>query len=132
MKLVYAFNKHGVTLLEVMISLIVLSIGLLGLAPFVVLSIESNNISKDALVASNIVRNKIEYLESLDSIPSAAYSEYEPDVETGYNRTTTILDNSSDPTIPEGLLRASVAADWIDKTGMSRQVIMSTYLQKSE
>jgi prepilin-type N-terminal cleavage/methylation domain-containing protein len=121
-------RENGLTLLEVMISIIILTIGLLGLAPLIILSIEGNNNSRDAMVASNIARDKIEWLESLDSIPSSAYSEVESDVQDGFNRTTVLTDHTSDPSVPEGLLRASIGVQWIDKTGMNRQTTVSTFL----
>ena len=126
----YIDGKKGLTLLEVMVSMVILCIGLLGLAPLIVLSIEANSMSRDAIIASNIARDKIEYLESLDSIPASAFTEYESDVQAGFNRTTIIQDHASDTLTPEGLLRASIAVDWTDKVGVKRQTAISTYLHK--
>ncbi|MCH7691390.1 MAG: prepilin-type N-terminal cleavage/methylation domain-containing protein, partial [candidate division Zixibacteria bacterium] len=39
-------NQKGLSLLEVMISMILLALGLLAMAPMIVLSIEGNNISR--------------------------------------------------------------------------------------
>ena len=123
-------DNRGLTLLEVMISMIILSIGLLGLTPLMVLSIKANDISNNAIVASNIARDKLEYLESLDSIPSTSFSESESEVQPGYSRTTIINDNSSDNTIPEGLLRVTIAIDWTDKADFIRKTTISSYLRK--
>lgn len=123
-------NNRGLSLLEVMISMVILSIGLLGLTPLMVLSIKSNNISNDTIIASNIARDKMEYLEGLDSIPSSSFSESVSNVQSGFNQTTIINDNSSDNTIPNGLLRVTIAIDWIDKTGSIRKTMLSSYIRK--
>lgn len=138
-------GEKGLTLIEVMVGMIVMTIGLLGVAPLIVLSIEANSISKDLTIASNIARDKIEYLEALDSIPSSLFNNYEADVVitvtasdgtvlesntyTGYNRTTLIEDNVADSLVPVGLLKVNIGVDWVDKVGMSRQTAITTYIQ---
>ena len=123
-------NNKGLSMLEVMISMIILSIGLFGLTPLMVLSLKANNISSDTIIASNIAREKLEYLESLDSIPISLFSEAESDVQPGYNRTTIINDNSSDNTIPVGLLQVTIAINWTDKDGFIRQTSVSSYIRE--
>lgn len=122
-------TETGLSLLEVMISLVILAIGLLGLAPFLVLSIETNAQSKEATLASTIAREKIEYLESLETIPASAFAEFESNVHDGYNRTTVIQDHASDTTIPDGLLRASIGVAWTDGAGQSRNTTVTTFLR---
>ncbi len=78
----YWSGEKGITLIEVMIGMIIMTLGLLGVAPLIVLSIEANSISKDVTIASNLARDKIEYLEGLDSIPVAQFSQYEAYVVT--------------------------------------------------
>lgn len=139
-------GEKGITLMEVMVSMIVMSIGLLGIAPLIILSIEANNISEDTIIASNLVRDKIEYLEALDSIPLSMYNEVESDVyitymrsdgqllatktEIGFNRKTLIQDNAIDSLTPVGLLKVIVDIGWVDKVGVSRQTSITTYLRE--
>ena len=138
-------GEKGLTLMEVMVSMLVMAIGLLGIAPLIVLSIEANNISEDTTIASNLVRDKIEYLEGLDSIPLSMYAQSESNVYTtyekadgtllatntviGFNRTTLIEDNAIDTLIPVGLLKVIVQIGWVDKVGVARQASITTYLR---
>ena len=142
----YWSREKGITLIEVMIGMLIMTLGLLGVAPLVVLSIEANSISKDVTIASNLARDQIVYLEGLDSIPVSRYSHYEADVvtvihdskgnvlstttNTGYNRTTLIQKQASDSLIPAGLMKVFVSIDWVDKVGVSRQTLLTTYLKE--
>lgn len=141
----YKIGETGMSLLEVMVAMIVMSIGLLGIAPLIVLSIEANNISEDTTIASNLARDKIEFLEALNTIPAAMYTQSETNITTtytnaggtviasktqfGYNRTTLIQSNLTDPTVPVGLLKVAIGIDWVDKVGVSRQTSITTYIQ---
>ena len=49
-------NQRGVTLLEVLISMLILTFGILGLAPMLVLSVESNSISRDFSLAAQLAK----------------------------------------------------------------------------
>lgn len=136
-------REDGITLLEVMISMVIMTVGLLGIAPLLVLSIESNSVSKDIIIASNIAREKIEYFEALETVPNP-YTEYESDVtsiitnmdgtvlqsitQTGYNRSTLIQSNAVDTLIPPGLLKVVVAVNWTDKIGIARQTSITTFM----
>lgn len=132
--------------MEVMVAMIVMAIGLLGVTPLIILSIEANNISEDTVIASNLVRDKIEYLEGLDSIPTSMYTQSESSVYTtyeqldgtvlatktaiGYDRTTIIQTNATDSLTPVGLLKVTVGIAWTDKVGISRQTSITTYLKE--
>jgi type IV pilus assembly protein PilV len=55
-------NIKGFTLLEVMIALVILSIGLLGLASLQVMSIKGNSFGQQMTVASTLAQNQLEQL----------------------------------------------------------------------
>jgi type IV pilus assembly protein PilV len=138
-------REAGISLIEVMVAMIVMGIGLIGIAPLMVLSLEANDISKDVTVASNLARDKVEYLEGLDSIPESMYAQNETNVYTtyeksdgsviademviGFNRMTVIQDSTTDSLIPAGLLKVTVGISWMDDAGMSRQTAVSTYIK---
>ena len=63
-------NEKGVSLLEVLVSLLIIGFGLLALAPMIVMSIEGNIISRDHSDTSRLAREKIEYYEGLDALPA--------------------------------------------------------------
>lgn len=123
-----AKNESGLTLLEVMISMIVLSIGFLGLAPMVVLSIEGNNISRSVMNVSGVAKQQIEFYKSMPSLPTAPFTQADTNSTDGYTMTTYINDNASDTTIPDGLNRIDIIIDWTDNQGVGRTTSYSTFL----
>lgn len=123
-------NDKGLSLLEVLVAMIILGLGILGMAPMVVMSIEGNNMSRDVLVVSSLAAEKLEYFESLEYLPSVPYSETEANLEGTYTRQTSIKDNTVDPTIPDGVYQIDVTISWTDKTGVDRETTYSTLLMK--
>ena len=123
-------NDKGLSLLEVLVAMIILSLGILGMAPMVVMSIEGNNMSRDVLVVSSLAAEKLEYYESLETLPAVPYNETETDLEGGYTRATSIQDNTTDVTIPDGVCQIDVTISWTDKTGVDRSTTYSTLLMK--
>lgn len=122
-------NNKGVSLLEVLVAMIVLSIGLLGVAPMVVLSSKSNSISRDTTIASKLARNKIEYYESLETIPSVPFELSERTDDT-YDVNVSIQNNTTDVNIPVGLYEIIVTINWEDETSLQKSTTYSTYLRK--
>ncbi len=122
-------NNKGLSILEVLVAMIVLSIGLLGVAPMVVMSSKSNSISRDTTVASKLAREKIEYYESLDSLPSVPFESSER-ADNTYNISVNIQNNSTDVNIPIGLYEINVTINWQDAANLSRSTSYSTYLRK--
>ena len=105
-------NQKGISLLEVLIAMLVLSIGVLGMAPMVVLSIEGNNISTD--------------VQQVSALP---FKESESGLLGMYDRTTELIGTASDSTIPAGLYALKVTISWKDKAGNDRTTTYSTYLE---
>lgn len=123
-------NDKGLSLLEVLVAMIILGLGILGMAPMVVMSIEGNNMSRDVMVVSSLAAEKMEYLESLEYFPAVPYVETEENLEGYYRRETTIEDNTTDGTIPDGVYQIEVIISWTDKTGVDRSTTYSTLLMK--
>ncbi|MEW5796184.1 MAG: prepilin-type N-terminal cleavage/methylation domain-containing protein [Candidatus Zixiibacteriota bacterium] len=123
-------NEHGLSLIEVLVSMIILAVGLLGLAPLVVMSIESNSMSQDAMTVSNLAKETIETYENAPSLPLLPFENEETGLEGCYNRATRIWDNTVDTLVPSGLCRVEVVISWEDKMGVSRSATYSTLLDK--
>lgn len=123
-------NENGLTLLEVLVSMFILAVGILGLAPMVVMSIEGNNISRDVLSVSSIAKEKLEYYQGLDPMPAVPFTESEHEIHGVYDRTTIIWDNTTDSLVPDGVYQIVVAIDWIDKVGVSRSTTYTTLIEK--
>jgi prepilin-type N-terminal cleavage/methylation domain-containing protein len=121
-------NEKGISLIEVLVSMVIIAIGLLGLAPLVVLSIDANSMSQDAMAACTLAKEKIETYENASLLPALPYSEQETDLEGGYNRATRIWDNTVDTLLPADLCQVEVVISWQDKMGVSRSATYSTLL----
>jgi len=125
------FNtENGMGLLEILVSLLVLSIGILGLAPLIVLSIEGNIISRDNSAASQLMKEKIEYYEGLDSLPSLPFNESECGIDSVFSRTISLKDNSTDSMVPNGLCQIDVVISWLDNQDVQRSTTYSSFLVK--
>lgn len=121
-------NQRGMSLLEVLISMLILAFGLLGLAPMFTLAVESNVVSRDTSIASNLINEKIERFQMLDSLPALPYIEYEYGIDSLYTRASFISDHSVDSTIPEGVAKLDVVVTWLDHQAVNRSSMYSTYL----
>lgn len=121
-------DEKGLGLLEVMVAMFIIAIGVLGLAPLIVLSVEENTVSRDYSTVSNLITEKIEYYQGLDSLPPAPFRQYEQGLSNIYSRTTFIDDNSSDSLVPAGLCRVRVDVAWTDHQNVERSNTMSTYI----
>ena len=124
-------DSDGVSLIEVLVGMIILAVGLMGLAPMVVVSIEGNAISRDNSAAANLLKQKIEYFEGLSTMPSVPYRETETGLQNIYTRSTAINDHSIDSLIPDGLYKIDVIVSWTDNQSVQRSNQYSTYRVKS-
>lgn len=122
-------NEKGLSLIEVLVAMIILAIGLFGMAPLVVLSIEANSMSQDAMAVSNLAKEKIETYANASLLPALPFGETETGLAGGYNRSTRIWDNTVDTLLPAGLCQVQVVIKWQDKMGVSRSATYSTLLE---
>ncbi|MGH8004062.1 MAG: type IV pilus modification PilV family protein [Limisphaerales bacterium] len=120
-------NDKGFTLIEVMISMVILAIGILGLAPLMVLSIYSNTYSQDLTRATSVAQDRIEQLKNAGNFAVMPYTETDPDIDGTYDRTILVDDASTDGTVPAGVYRIKVTISWTDDKGMARSVDYYTY-----
>lgn len=91
--------RKGFTLLEVMIGLIILSIGLLGLAAMQITFLRGNSFSIRMTEATSIARNKIEDLNNTPFENITSGNEAGPIVGstgTNYNRNWVVVDVDND------------------------------------
>lgn len=114
-------NQTGITLLEVLVSMLIIGAGLFGLAPLLVLSVDTNSTSDDMLKAAALAKETMERYSIADSIPaSLPFNETESSLGAGYTRITTIYDNSSDTTLPTDVCNIEVAISWTDNANKQR------------
>lgn len=59
------YQKDGFTLLEMLIALVVFSIGILGVLGMVSISIKGNSLSREMSVATNLAKDKVEEMKNM-------------------------------------------------------------------
>lgn len=123
-------SQDGVSLLEVLVAMIILAFGILGLAPMVVLSVESNIIGRDHSIASNLAKEVVEHYEGLDSLPAVPFAVAEDGLNGEFIRSVSVVDNSTDSTIADGLCRIDVLIQWRDHENQHHAETYSTYIFK--
>lgn len=123
-------GRRGISLLEVMISMIILSLGILAMAPLMVVSINSNADSRDRSIATQLAKEKLEDLESANSLSGPPTMDTEEGLRTKFSRTTTILDCSADTLIPDNRFKVAVVVSWLDDKQISQATSLSTLIGK--
>lgn len=119
-------RQDGFTLLEVMISLIILGIGILGLAPLIGMAIYGNSYSNDATAASVLAQREVEALLNKADYGVLPYISTSDSVNGLYSVSRNVVDNSTNAAVPPGLVRISVAVSWTDMQKTDRSVNFST------
>ena len=109
-----AQSKKGFSLLELLIALVILSVGLLGAAQMQVTSISGNAFSNNLTVATGLAQSRIEELKKLPNSDAAlSAGDHDEGLLTGtaiFSRSTNVNDLS-----PE-VKQVTVTVRWTDKT----------------
>ncbi|QTA83202.1 Prepilin-type cleavage/methylation domain-containing protein [Desulfonema limicola] len=114
MKKININEENGFSLLEVMISLVILAVGLLGIAMLQITAIRGNASGMKLTEASTLIGSKIEdyrqmvYEDVTDNVEENVKL-HENDSRV-YTRTTTVTENSPEP----GLKTVTVELSWTD------------------
>lgn len=125
-------NQKGFTLLELLIALVILSIGLLGLAGLHIAAIRGNVSGFKISTATAIAQQRLEELKALDTTSTALAAGVYPDnniVVQGitYNRSYTVVDDT--PVI--GTSTLTITITWTDPTsGLTHTTRVFTRLLK--
>ena len=122
-------GEAGFTLIEVMVSIVILSIGVLGLAPLMAVSVTGNSFSNEATRANVIAQDKIEALKNVVSFASLPYRD-STTVDNHYNMSARVDDNVSDGTVPAGVYKIQIRVNWSDHAGVARRLEFFTYRTK--
>jgi type IV pilus assembly protein PilV len=113
-----SINKfQGFTLIEVLISLVILSISLLALAALIVTSTRNNSFGNHMTEATTLAQGKLEELRAVrwEAIPEGASTDPAPQIgSTGINyvRTWTVVTNGALKTV-------TITVRWRDKSNHS-------------
>jgi len=121
--------QQGFTLLEVLVTIVILSIGLLGIAGLTTGVIRGNHYSKNITSATAAAQTQLEAIKSR-GYAEAVEANFPADfVNMGgmsFNRTTTITADSP----ATNMKTASVTVNWTDSNNTARSVILETILAR--
>ena len=121
--------ENGFTLIEVMVSIVILAIGLLGLAPMMAISITGNSFANEATQATVLAQDKIEELKNTATFATIPETDT-LDVDNQYAMYSRVDDTASDGTVPVGVYKIFVRVHWVDQAGVSRRLEFFTYRTK--
>jgi prepilin-type N-terminal cleavage/methylation domain-containing protein len=127
----YILDSKGFTILEVMISMIILAFGVLGLAPMIATAIFGNSYSNQVTLADAIALDRLEEIRNWAYVSPIPYSQTTNNIERIFTRQTIINDNSSDGSIPAGVYKIQVTINWTDNKEVPRSVTYYTYKAKN-
>lgn len=121
--------ENGFTLIEVMVSIVILAIGLLGLAPMMAISITGNAFANEATEATVLAQDKIEELKNMTAFASIPLSDSVA-VDAQYTLVSRVDDTASDGTVPVGVYKIFVRVRWVDQASVDRRLEFFTYRTK--
>jgi Tfp pilus assembly protein PilV len=111
-------GEAGISLIEGMAGMIMLTLGLLTLLPLATISISSNELARDTADAAAVLQNHIERLRNQPVIVAGS----ETDPETG------MYSNWWVETDPNGLQKVHVEVSWYTDLGVARYQSATTYI----
>jgi type IV pilus assembly protein PilV len=121
-------DAEGFTLLEVMITVVILAIGLLGLAGLQIVAIKGNSFGQQMSVASTLAQNQLEELRQ------TAYSSLSDGFDTYIDQVNGVTYNRAWDVIPDvnhpDWMRVEVTISWTGPTA-GRTVTLSTIVSNS-
>ena len=123
-------DQKGITLLEVMISMLILAFGVLGLAPMLVVSMFGNSYSNQVTIADAIALDRFEEIKTWSDVSPIPYSQTVENVEGIFTRETQIDDNTSDASVPAGVYEVQITVSWTDHEEVPRSVSYHSYKAK--
>ena len=118
------------SLIEVMAAMLILAVGILGLAPLMVITMDANSFSNELTQANTVAQDKIEQLRNVTSFSPLPFTQYDYNVLNRYVMVTTVDGAESDPTVPSGVYRIHVNVSWIDHNNLPRSIDYRTFTSK--
>ncbi len=113
------FSQDGFTILEVMVGLIIFTLGLLLLMSMMVVSMQGNSWSGHTTQSAQLIREKIEQIKH----NPAVFLQSGSDKVGGYDRIWEV--NSVSP----NLVEVTVRVEWTDSENRGRSCSTTTYVQ---
>jgi len=123
-------NNKGMSLIEVMAAMLILAVGILGLAPLMVVTMDANSFANELTQANTLAQDKIESVRNTTTFSPLPYILAENNVNNKYNVITRVDGSESDATVPTGVYRIFVNVSWVDHNNLPRTIDYRTYTNK--
>lgn len=124
-------NQKGLSLIEVLAAMVVLTLGILGLAPLMAISVRgsvhSENITSVVAAAQEMIEQKIGAV----GFPTMPYVQTSTFDGGKYTVTTRITDNTVTSSIPAHVFKVDATVNWTDASGLARTLTFTTYTTKN-
>ena len=111
-------------------AMLVLALGILAMAPMMVLSITANQFSREATTIAAAAQEQIEEKIGQGSFASVPYVEQETLGNGKYEVLTVVVDDSVDPAVPRNVYQINVTVNWEDDADVNRTMTFSTLVSK--
>ncbi len=116
-------HDMGLTLIETMISLMVFSVGMLGLSGLTTVIIHDNSLSQKVTMATILAQDKLEAVQTSNFNTLANERE---DIITDNHRHYTRVTSIADNTPRQGMRTVSIAVYWTTRDSTQRHVSLKT------
>ena len=122
-------SPWGFTLLEVLIAMVVMSVGLLGVSTMLTHTTQQQSVNANRAMATSLARTQLEQMKrtAYADVMTANYPQEVYGTIVGseqFQRTVTIIDDTPLPTTKT----VTVTVTWRDPSGSSRNVTLNTVL----
>lgn len=128
-------RQRGFTLIEALISLLVMSFGMLALSGMQISLSRNADVAKQRTEATRLAETRIEEMRSFTGISTGAvnWNGLDAMVNTTTTTNTTYTVASSMSGVDADALRAvRVRVSWLDRTGASQEVILSSVISQTD
>ena len=120
-------RKPSFSLLEIVISSVIIVAGLFGMAPLLGIQILGSELSGEMRQANEMAQTELENLMQLNGWSELPYSSVSDSVSGIYLISRRIDDSASDPIIPTGQIRYSVSLSWSDQQRVDHDIIYTVH-----
>lgn len=120
-------GESGITMIEVLAAMIILAVGILTMAPMMVLSITGSKFSNQVTTLASAAQRSIEDKIGKGTFPVMPYVESETYRDGLYQVTTMVRDETVDASIPSRVYEIAVTVAWLDDANVSRSLRFTTY-----
>ena len=124
----------GFTLVEIMVSVIILGIGLVIIANSYIVALRGINTTANTICALNLARGKFEELESASLKDGLTISDATAALKSptkNYDYTQKIVEIDQPENLAKNLLQACLNLNWQEQN-VAKHVVLSTYLSKQK